>query len=115
MTVEENENNQKLDIIGYRSQHRNGKLRFAISCSSNMNRSMEVHEQLLSRGFNVQSFGSGTAVKLPGPGPDQPNIYEFDTLTYTDIRRDLMRKSVALWVIFSLEISVALGTRRMAC
>ena len=58
-----------------------------------MNRSMEVHEQLKNRGFMVESFGSGSAVKLPGPALDRPNIYEFDSMSYAEIRRDLIAKN----------------------
>lgn len=101
MTATDNgdKENQTLQIqfpLSYRPRHRNGRIRFAISCSSNMNRSMEAHVQLMNRGFNVQSFGSGTAVKLPGPSQDRPNVYEFDGFTYAEIRRDLTRKNEEL-------------------
>lgn len=82
--------------IGYRPKHRNGRLRFAIICSSNMNRSMEAHVQLMNLGFNVQSFGSGKTVKLPGASQNTPNIYEFGVLTYEEIRRDLAKKNKEL-------------------
>uniref|UniRef100_A0A914HUG9 RNA polymerase II subunit A C-terminal domain phosphatase SSU72 n=1 Tax=Globodera rostochiensis TaxID=31243 RepID=A0A914HUG9_GLORO len=74
-----------------------GKLRFAVSCSSNMNRSMEAHFFLQKRGFDVQSFGSGNYVKLPGPSVDKPNIYEFDSTTYEQILQDLKDKDVKLY------------------
>jgi RNA polymerase II subunit A C-terminal domain phosphatase SSU72 len=97
MTIEEVKNGEgtepKGSTFAYRPPYRNGRLRFAISCSSNMNRSMEAHVQLMNSGFNVKSFGSGTTVKLPGPSPDRPNIYEFDGPTYEEIQRDLTRKN----------------------
>lgn len=48
------------------------------------------------RDFNVKSFGSGTVVKLPGPGPDRPNIYSFTT-TYDEMYKDLLRKDSQLY------------------
>ncbi|KAI6197446.1 Protein-serine/threonine phosphatase [Aphelenchoides besseyi] len=80
-----------------RPPYKNGKLRFAISCSSNMNRSMEAHQQVANRGFLVESFGSGTAVKLPGPAADRPNVYDFDQMTYAEIQKDLYTKNRELY------------------
>ncbi|PAV71235.1 hypothetical protein WR25_01154 [Diploscapter pachys] len=67
-------------------------IRFAVSCSSNMNRSMEAHLMLSQRGFNVESYGSGNQVKLPGKSADTPNCYEFETTTYDFIYNDLIQK-----------------------
>ncbi|GMR36490.1 hypothetical protein PMAYCL1PPCAC_06685, partial [Pristionchus mayeri] len=67
------------------------KIKFAVSCSSNMNRSMEAHSFLQKRGFDIQSYGSGNQVKLPGPSVDKPNCYEFGT-SYDFIYNDLKKK-----------------------
>ncbi|KAI6224462.1 Protein-serine/threonine phosphatase [Aphelenchoides fujianensis] len=83
--------------IPFRPSYRGGRLRFAVSCSSNMNRSMEAHQQLLKRGFMVESYGSGTAVKLPGPAPDRPNVYDFDQKTYAQIQQELYTANRSLY------------------
>ena len=72
-------------------------LRFASICSSNMNRSMEAHLQLQLAGLNVESYGTGSHVKLPGPSADQPNVYNFGT-PYADILSDLKSKDEALYI-----------------
>lgn len=48
------------------------------------------------RGFDVRSFGTGTHVKLPGPAPDKPNVYDFKT-TYEQMYSDLVRKDKELY------------------
>ncbi|XP_063973500.1 RNA polymerase II subunit A C-terminal domain phosphatase SSU72 [Diachasmimorpha longicaudata] len=76
-------------------------LSVAVICSSNMNRSMEAHAFLSKKGFNVQSFGTGDKVKLPGSGPDRPNVYDFGT-TYDEIYNDLLAKDKQLYTQMGL-------------
>lgn len=71
------------------------ELRFAVVCSSNQNRSMEAHQILSKKGFNVKSFGSGNCVKLPGPSFDKPNVYEFN-VSYDEMFKDLSTKDKTL-------------------
>lgn len=74
----------------------NMDLKIAVICSSNQNRSMEAHNFLSKKGFNVRSFGSGMHVKLPGLAPDRPNIYDFNT-TYDEMYKDLLTKDSQLY------------------
>ncbi|KAL5995912.1 hypothetical protein ACLOJK_025985 [Asimina triloba] len=67
------------------------KLRHAMVCSSNQNRSMEAHSLLKRHGFDVSSYGTGAHVKLPGPSLREPNVYDFGT-PYKHMFEDLRRK-----------------------
>ncbi|XP_076949792.1 uncharacterized protein LOC143622568 isoform X3 [Bidens hawaiensis] len=72
------------------------RLRYAMVCSSNQNRSMEAHFLLKREGFDVSSYGTGTHVKLPGPSLREPNVYEFGT-PYKQMFDELRRKDPELY------------------
>ncbi len=68
------------------------KLKFAVVCSSNMNRSMEAHSVLAKKKFCcISSFGTGSQIKIPGKSKAEPNCYPFGT-TYDAIYKDLVAK-----------------------
>ena len=97
------------------------RLKFAMVCASNNNRSMEAHALLSKHNMQVRlvpvnevfraifnsgrhamalqvaSFGVGNSVKLPGPSQKQPNIYKFGT-PYQDIYNDLLKQNRDLYV-----------------
>ena len=68
----------------------------AVVCSSNMNRSMEAHGFISKKHFNVDSYGTGDKVKLPGPSADRPNVYDFGT-SYEEIHADLKKKDKTMY------------------
>lgn len=71
-------------------------LKLAVVCSSNMNRSMEAHAFLAKKGYDVDSYGTGDKVKLPGPSADKPNVYEFGT-SYEEIYQDLSKRDKPMY------------------
>jgi len=72
------------------------KLRFAVVCSSNMNRSMEAHNFLQKKGYDIKSYGTGNMIKIPGESERKPNTYPFGT-TYDHIFADLTAKDKELY------------------
>lgn len=73
--------------------------KFAVICASNQNRSMNAHYILSQNGYKVDSYGTSTHVKLPGPSADQPNIYNFGT-PYKQMYEELKKRDKALFVFF---------------
>lgn len=71
-------------------------LKLAVVCSSNMNRSMEAHAFLAKKGYDVDSYGTGDKVKLPGPSADKPNVYDFGT-SYEEIYSDLSKRDKSMY------------------
>jgi hypothetical protein len=72
------------------------RLRHAMVCASNQNRSMEAHAMLQKQGLDVCSYGTGSHVKLPGPSVREPNVYSFGT-PYRVMLDDLKNKDPELY------------------
>ncbi|OAP64065.1 RNA polymerase II subunit A domain phosphatase ssu72 [Fonsecaea erecta] len=75
------------------------KLKFCTVCASNNNRSMEAHLRLStsSHHYPVISFGTGSYVRLPGPSISQPQVYNFNTTSYTKMYDELNAQDSRLY------------------
>ncbi|CAK1357804.1 RNA polymerase II subunit A C-terminal domain phosphatase ssu-72 [Cercospora beticola] len=75
------------------------KLRFCTVCASNNNRSMEAHLRLTTAPspYPTISFGTGSLVRLPGPSISQPNVYQFNSTSYSAMYEELKEKDKRLY------------------
>ena len=60
---------------------------------------MEAHLRLStgSSHFPVVSFGTGSLVRLPGPSNTQPNVYQFNSTSYSQMYEELSSKDERLY------------------
>jgi RNA polymerase II subunit A C-terminal domain phosphatase SSU72 len=58
---------------------------------------MEAHLQLASASLPTMSFGTGSLVRLPGPTITQPNVYHFNSTTYSAIHQELATQNTQLY------------------
>jgi RNA polymerase II subunit A C-terminal domain phosphatase SSU72 len=60
---------------------------------------MEAHLRLSTAPspFPVISFGTGSLVRLPGPSITQPNVYNFNTTSYSQMYDELLAKDERLY------------------
>lgn len=68
------------------------RYRYAVVCSSNVNRSMEAHVALFNHKLRVGSYGAGRFVRLPVPGGLEGRSFEFGT-PYETMVEELMAKA----------------------
>jgi RNA polymerase II subunit A C-terminal domain phosphatase SSU72 len=58
---------------------------------------MEAHYQLSSVPYPVISFGTGSLVRLPGPSITQPNVFNFNSTSYSQMYDELISKDQRLY------------------
>jgi RNA polymerase II subunit A C-terminal domain phosphatase SSU72 len=58
---------------------------------------MEAHLQLALANLPTISFGTGSLVRLPGPSITQPNVYHFNSTTYSQIHQELTNQNAQLY------------------
>lgn len=62
-----------------------------------VHRSMEAHLRLSLASYPVISFGTGSLVRLPGPSITQPNVYPFNSTSYSQMYTELSSKDSRLY------------------
>mmetsp|Transcript_5503 Transcript_5503/g.9361 ORF Transcript_5503/g.9361 Transcript_5503/m.9361 type:complete len:210 (-) Transcript_5503:149-778(-) len=68
------------------------RYRYAMICSSNINRSLEAHTVLANAGLDCESYGVGKQLRLPGP--EGARRFDFGT-PYSEIARTLQEEAEA--------------------
>lgn len=58
---------------------------------------MEAHLRLSEANYPVVSFGTGSLVRLPGPSIHEPNVYEFNKVSYDTMFKELEAKDTRLY------------------
>ncbi|CAM9518927.1 unnamed protein product [Pylaiella littoralis] len=76
--------------------HGISRRKFAVVCSSNVNRSIMAEILLKENNIRARSFGTGREVKLPGKDSKSPQSFPFGT-PYVEIRDFLARQNEALF------------------
>jgi len=61
------------------SRRPRSRFSYGVVCSSNINRSMEAHVVLGNAGLTVESYGTGSQVRLPGRTAMEPRVFKFGT------------------------------------
>lgn len=88
------------------------QFRYAVICSSNMNRSVEAHVTLKNEKFNVASFGCGSKVRLPGP--TGPRAFAFGT-TYESMEKTLREEDEGYYERNNVLNLLQRGARTKSC
>eukprot|EP00953_Heterococcus_sp_UTEX-ZZ885_P002091 1632-Heterococcus_DN1.PRE.3 len=73
------------------------KYKYAMVCSSNVNRSVMAQIALTAKNMACDSYGVGTEVKLPGKSRDKPASFKFDQTSYLAMYDQLAKDDKELY------------------
>eukprot|EP00953_Heterococcus_sp_UTEX-ZZ885_P012045 6932-Heterococcus_DN1.PRE.2 len=73
------------------------KYKYAMVCSSNVNRSVMAQIALTAKNMACDSYGIGTEVKLPGKSRDKPASFKFDKTSYLAMYDQLAKDDKELY------------------